>query len=283
MRRKPEERAMNGFRGVVVVGLVCCVAGCPEKDDEEVKPIVPAADAAVVVAPADAAAVKPDEPAAPKIEPRVKAEVDGRADGITGAPLAAAGATASLQTPTGWTVTKGDPSVAKSADSKAQLAVSSFAVAEGPAAKVPAAVTALGLTGCTWNPPEALAIGKGKLAGTGADGLCTRGAAPARAAWVAPSAEGLLVVGTWDAGGDEAGMFGAMRAVGKATGGDPTGIAACCAALSQNAKSAPPEQQLAYGAAISLCNAARNDPNGRAALAAVRAALGGAGAPSSCK
>lgn len=34
----------------------------------------------------------------------------------------------------------------------------------------------------------------------------------------------------------------------------PTALQRCCAAIKQNAKSAPPEQQLIYGAAIAACN-----------------------------
>lgn len=66
-------------------------------------------------------------------------------------------------------------------------------------------------------------------------------------------------------------------------GGDPTGIRACCSALRQNAKSAPPEQQGAYMMAAGACDAVRNSPQGRAALSQVRAALRGANVPSSCR
>jgi hypothetical protein len=274
-------RACQGLLAVVLLGTL---PGCPEKDDDdEVKPATSAPAVAVTPTPVASTTVAPEQPTA-KIEPRVKAEVDNRPDGITGTPVAVTGATASLQAPTGWQTAKAEFTTSTAPDQKAQIAVGNFAAAEGPTAKLPNAATALGLTNCTWNPPEPVTLGKTKLAATAADGMCTKGAAPVKAAYVAPTAEGLLVVGQWAEGGDATNMFGAMRSVAKATGGgDPSGIAACCAALSQNSKSAPPEQQLAYGAAIAACNAAKNDPNGRAALSAVRAALGGAGAPASCK
>lgn len=66
-------------------------------------------------------------------------------------------------------------------------------------------------------------------------------------------------------------------------GGDPTGIRACCSALRQNAKSAPPEQQGAYAAAAGVCSGLVGSPQGRQALAQVRAALAGAGVPAACK
>src|SRR5262245_4229960 len=86
----------------------------------------------------------------PGIEARVKAEVDGRTDGITGTALSAG--RASLQTPTGWTTTKGDVTVVAAADKKAQIGATSFAT-EGAEGKLAAAATALGLTACEWNPP----------------------------------------------------------------------------------------------------------------------------------
>jgi hypothetical protein len=74
---------------------------------------------------------------------------------------------------------------------------------------------------------------------------------------------------------------GDAKAVG--TGGDPTGIRKCCNALAGNQKSAPPDQQLAYGAAIAVCNGLVNSPQGRQALSSVRAALRGASVPSACQ
>jgi hypothetical protein len=70
----------------------------------------------------------------------------------------------------------------------------------------------------------------------------------------------------------------------KVTGtGDPSGIRKCCNALAQNMKSAPPDQQLAYGSALAVCNGLVSSPQGVQALGAVRAALRGAGVPSACQ
>jgi len=267
----------------VLFAIMSLTAACKGEDKDD-KPLPSAAPTTVAVVPTATAAVTADEPAGPKITPRVRAELDNRADGITGAPLPVAGAQAVLQTPTGWTTTKTDVALTASADKKSQLASASFAPAEGATGKLAATTAALGLTGCTWAPVEALTVGKSKLAASAADGLCTHGGAPVPAAWVAPTAEGLLVVGTWDAGGDANNVFGAMRSITKAGGGgDPTGIAACCQALHQNGKSAPPEQQSAYAIAAGLCDSLKNDPQGRAVLAQVRAALAGASAPATCK
>ncbi len=271
-------------RAVILAAAVLGLAACPNNDDD--KPTAPSA-APPPPAPPPAAStteLKVEGPAKMAIEPRVRAEIDGRADGITGAALSQAGARASLQTPTGWTTTKGDPTVAASPDKKAQLAVSGLGATESATTKLTAAASALGLASCEWGPTESLTVGKGKLPASAADGVCLRGQAPVRAAYVSPSAESMLVLGTWDEGGDAASVFGAMRTVAKAAGGgDSTGIAACCAALHGNAKVAPPEQKQAYDIAAGLCDAAKNDPNGRAMLGTVRAALRGANMPSSCQ
>src|SRR5689334_13063525 len=66
-----------------------------------------------------------------------------------------------------------------------------------------------------------------------------------------------------DAGSD-AGDAGDASDAAKAVGtGDPTGIKKCCNALAQNMKSAPPDQQLGYAAALAACNAAISSPQGR--------------------
>ncbi|MCK6588619.1 MAG: acyltransferase [Polyangiaceae bacterium] len=99
-----------------------------------------------------------------------------------------------------------------------------------------------------------------------------------------PTPTPAAIVPEEDAGPDadpDAGDAGDAKKVG--TGGDPTGIRACCNALAGNQKSAPPDQQLAYGAAIAVCNGLVNSPQGRAALVQVRAALKGANVPSACQ
>jgi hypothetical protein len=267
-------------RGAFFVAALLGLVACPQKNDDDTpKPLPTPSAPAAASTPTE---VKVEAPAKLAITPRVKAELDGRADGLTGTALAVTGAAASMQTPAGWTVTKAEFSTAASADKKAQLAAGTVGP-EGPTGKLPAAAAALGLTACEWGTPESLTVGKGKLPATAADGVCTRGQTQVRTAYVAPLAEKLLVVGTWDQDGDSASLFGAMRSIAKAGVGDSSGIAACCAALRQNAKIAPPEQQGGLLLAAGACDAARNNPDARAALATVRAALAGANAPASCK
>jgi hypothetical protein len=69
----------------------------------------------------------------------------------------------------------------------------------------------------------------------------------------------------------------------KVGGGDATGIKKCCAALAQNASSAPPEQKGAYLAAATACNGMINSPQGRQALAGLRGLLLGAQMPAACQ
>jgi hypothetical protein len=69
----------------------------------------------------------------------------------------------------------------------------------------------------------------------------------------------------------------------KGTGGDATGIRACCAALNQNAASAPLDQKPMYLQAAAVCQGLVNNPQGRAALVQLRGILRGANMPSSCK
>lgn len=277
---------MHVSRSAFLVAVSLGLIACGNKDDD-VPPIAPPASpsiAPVAEQPAPAPTpMKVEEPKS-KIEPRVKAELDGRADGITGTPLAVAGAKASLQSPTGWQTTKGAFTVAATADKTAQLAAGALAAADSASSKLPDAVAALGLSSCEWGPTESVSVGKTKLAASAADGVCMRGAAQVRTAYVSPSAEGLLVVGAWDQGGDAAGVFGAMRSIAKAAGGgDASGIAACCSALRQNASSAPPEQKGFYISAAAVCDGLKNDPQGRAVLGQVRALLMGANVPATCR
>ena len=108
-------------------------------------------------------------------------------------------------------------------------------------------------------------------------------AAPTPTPTPTPAPTPAAIVPEEDAGpdADDAGdASDAAKAVGT---GDPTGIRKCCNALAQNQKSAPPDQQLAYGAAIAVCNGLVNSPQGRQALSSVRAALKGASAPAACQ
>jgi hypothetical protein len=281
---------MNVCRYAFFVTALLGLAACPSKDtDEGTSPTAPSIapappPPATTSAPTDLKVDGPTatSPSSGKIEARVRAELDGRTDGITGSPLAVAGAKASLQAPTGWQVTKGDVTLAETTDKKSQLAASAVGP-EGATGKLPSAVTALGLTACEWNPAESLTVGKTKLPATAADGVCTRGTTQVRTAYVSPSAEALLVVGAWEPGGDSANVFGAMRSIAKAAGGgDASGIAACCNALRQNSKSAPPDQQGALIAAAAACDSLKSNPQGRAVLGQVRALLRGANVPASC-
>lgn len=269
----------------MLAGSLACVAfsGC---GNAEPNGSAASASAIAVTPPPPSsgpAVLTPDgPPTKPGIEPRVKAEVDARADGITGAPLAVTGARASLQTAPGWKTTPGAIPVVTSGDEKVKLAASAFAT-EGASGKLPAVETALGLATCTWNPAEPLTIGAAKLAGLGADGTCMLGTATVRTAYVAAQNEGLIVVGAWKPDADAAGVFGSMRSITKAatTGGD-AGIGPCCAALRQNANSAPLDQKSSLLIAAGVCDSLRSSPQGRAALGQVRAALRGAKMPSSC-
>ncbi len=221
-------------------------------------------------------------PMKPGIELHVKAEVDTRTDGLTGTALAVPGARASLQTAKEWKTTKGDVIVVAPADKKAQLGATSFA-AGGADAKLPAVATALGLTACEWNPPDTLSIGKTAVAGNGADGRCMRGTTPVQAAFVAAPAEGILVVGAWEAGGDSASLFGAMRSIVRVAGSAGGGLGPCCAALRQNANSAPPDQKAMYLQAAAICDGLKNAPQAQMAIGQIRAALKSASMPSSCR
>ena len=80
-------------------------------------------------------------------------------------------------------------------------------------------------------------------------------------------------------GGDDAGDAG-KKVVGT---GDPTGVKKCCAALAQNANSAPLDQKAGYAAAAAACNGLVNNPQGRQGLVALRGLLRGANMPSSCQ
>src|SRR5438093_8409167 len=151
---------MDYWRSAALATLAVGLVACPNKDKDDDK-IKPAPSATVPAAVSSTPAV--DVPAKLTIVPRVKAELDGRADGITGTPAAVTGAVASLQTPTTWQTTKGDVTVSGTPDKKAQLAMTSFG-AEGTAGKLAAAATALGLTACEWSPSETLTVGKNKLA-----------------------------------------------------------------------------------------------------------------------
>ena len=263
------------------------LAACPKsesKDDEEgeTKKTSKTSETTATTPPASTtpAPVTTEAPPRPAgINPLVKAEVDNRADGIAGGQKVSVPAKAAIDVPAGWTLTKGETQVATSTDQKARVAVTNFGP-EGPEGKLAGAATAAGLSNCQWAPPEQVTAGKDKLPGQVADGLCSRGAGQVKAAFLA--SEGLLAVGSWDDGGDQANVFGSFRSVVKAAVGTD-GVAACCAAIRGNMKSAPPQQIPFYTAAAGMCDSLKTNPQGRAMLGQVRAALAGAQVPASCK
>ena len=273
---------------------VLAVAGCP-KEEEETGPVSPPSStatsttaASTPLVPATASAVSSGSGNKPPIEARAKAELDNKDPTNTaGNTLAVEGSKGSFVTPTAWTTTKsGVWHVSSSTDQKSKFASGSFGT-EDANSKLGDIANALGYTECEWGSPESIAMGKDKLPTSVADGVCLRAGAPVRTAYAILAGEGLniLSVGGWDTGGGNAAeVFEVFRNVKKTAGtGDASGIAACCAALSQNAQNAPPEQKGAYLAAAGACNSLRNSPQGRAALAQVRGLLAGANVPATCK
>lgn len=264
----------------VLLGLAACSSS--GDDDKGGATTAPATTTSTTTTSSLVLQVEPPV-AKPGVELRVKAEVDNKPEGITGATLAVPNTRATLQTPTGWTTAKGDVNVVTSADKKTQIAATSYTAGQtGP--RRDAVATALGLTACEWNAEDSLTIGKNTLSGSGADGLCTRGAAKVRTAFLTSTGEGLMVMGAWEDGGDSASVFGSMRSILKVAGGAANdGIGPCCAALAQNANSAPPDQKVYLLQAAAICNGLRNSPQGKAALGPVRAALRTANMPSACR
>lgn len=66
-------------------------------------------------------------------------------------------------------------------------------------------------------------------------------------------------------------------------GGAASSIAKCCAALQQNANSAPLDQKAYYLAAANACNGMRNTPSAQQAFGQLRMFLAGAKMPAACK
>jgi hypothetical protein len=286
---------MNVRRGAVCFAALLLLTACPKKDEseEDDKPrktsksaTAETATAAPTAAPTAVATPTPVTTEAPIPTPAgggIKAELDNRSDGINGTAVSVPGARAGVQAPNGWTPSKdGDAQVFTSGDQKARIAASSFG-AEGHDKKLESTAKAAGLTGCTFGTAEPVAnVGKDKLGGVAAEGTCQRGAGSVKAAYFA--SEGLLVLGSFDTGGDSPNVYGSMRSIAKtAGGGGGGGIAACCNALRQNAKSAPPQQIGLYLAAAGACDAAKSNPQSAAALATVRGMLAGANVPGVCR
>jgi hypothetical protein len=66
-------------------------------------------------------------------------------------------------------------------------------------------------------------------------------------------------------------------------GGASASIAKCCAALQQNANSAPIEQKGAYQAAATACQGLKGTPVAQQAFSQIRAFLAGAKMPGACQ
>jgi hypothetical protein len=279
------------------IALVAALCGCPEEDGDDAPPTkttttTTSETPATATTPSASATLTPataaPPPTTPGVEPRAKAELDGKADpAAAGGPtLTATGTKATFTTPSGWKTAKsGDIDTATSADAKSAFATVTFKGAD-PNAKRDAAAAALGLTACTWGVAEPIALGKDKLPANVADGACTRNGAPTKTVFTSIAGTDLdvVAVGTWDApGGDANAVFSVFRTAKKAGAGGVDGIAACCAALSQNMANAPPEQKGFYAAALGVCNSVKSNPDARAALAQVRGALAAVGAPPACK
>jgi hypothetical protein len=263
---------VNHTISVAILAGVFAVGAC---DTVETITDAPGAPSEAPPPPEPTTALEP-EPAVPGITPRVKAELDRRHDGATGPVLVIAGLRGKMQRPEDWTTASAQGlTLAKSKDDKAQLA------AAGDTTKLDEAVSALGLTECRWAPSESIAAGAKELAASAADGLCKRGGVEIPAAQLTVPDASLVVVGAWENGGDDAGLFATLRSVtGAAKGaGGGGGIAACCAALAQNRKSAPPEQHPHYDTAIQVCKSIQSDPQ----LAQVRATLRNLNVPAACR
>jgi hypothetical protein len=280
--------------------VVAAVAlmGCPKDDETDDETTPQASSTADNTAAQNTTAaptaqpttdLTPEAPGAAGVEARAKAELDGKDPdpGHTGTNLVVSGTKTTFVLPTGWkTANSGAWHTSVAADDKSRFAAGSYASGDDVTAKLNEASGAIGMTECKWSSGESASIGKDKLAATVYDGVCKRGGNEAKTAAVTlTGTKNSLAVGGWDTvGGDSKTVFNIFKSVKTATGGgDPTGIAACCNALRQNAASAPLQYKGNYLAAAGACDAMRNNPQGRAALAGVRAALAGAQVPAACR
>jgi hypothetical protein len=98
-----------------------------------------------------------------------------------------------------------------------------------------------------------------------------------------PSAPATVMPEEPDAGAD-AGDAGADagKPTGGGSGGAYTSISKCCAALAQNAQSAPPDQKVGYMTAAQACQGLKNTPAANQAFAQLRMFLAGAKMPGAC-
>ncbi len=285
-------------QSALVVFATFGLAGCPEESTEETGPPQSSADTSTAdttpsatAAPTVALTVD-NGPGTPGVTPRAKMALDGQPPdgGATGGgTFAVKGTKGSFGVPKGWaTSTAGDFSVRAAADKKSSFTATGWGEKEDPSTKRDPAAAALQLTDCVWGAPESISLGKDKLPATVADGTCKRAGvnSPVVYATIAGDDLNVAALGTWDdPGGNQNTVFSIFKSAKKAGGGtgDPSGIAACCAALQQNSVNAPIQQKGYYLAALGICNSLRSNPQGRAALGQVRAALQSANVPAACQ
>ncbi|MBW2536453.1 MAG: hypothetical protein JRI55_33515, partial [Deltaproteobacteria bacterium] len=233
--------------------MIAAVAlmGCPKEDetDDETTPPATSTPQATTAAQNTTAAptaqpttdLTPEAPGAAGVEARAKAELDGKDPDPDhkGTNLVVTGTKTTFVIPSAWKTTKsGAWHTSVAADDKSRFAAGTYASGDDVNAKLNEAAGAVGLTDCKWSSGESASIGKDKLAATVYDGVCKRSGNEAKTAAVTLSGtQNTIAVGGWDnVGGDSKTVFNIFKSVKTATGGgDPTGIAACCAALQQNA------------------------------------------------
>jgi hypothetical protein len=283
---------------LIALSLIALAGACKDKDDEDDsgKKKGSSSTAASTSTPppppppppaTTSAAVVPDTPQ-PSASSLAKTELDGREPdaGWAGGNLAVAKLT--FVTPKDWASKSGDFTAVTSSDGGGRFTAGKYPEGAAPTGSMDAALKALGLTDCTWGTADGISLGKDKIPAQAADGNCKREGKPVKAIWVATSGKDMnvLSVGSWDEGKDNKPVlntFRSAKAAAGGTGGDPTGIAACCAAINQNAASAPLQYKGAYIAAAGACQAAMNNPQGKAALGSVRGLLAAAGVPAACR
>lgn len=273
------------------------VAGCPKKDDDTTEATAETSedgdddddddddkdDGGDSPEPKPSSKPSKLEPDQPKpASGRAASELDGGktpAEGWAGTDLTA-GRT-KFTAGTDWKKSNKDGfSVFEAADGKARFGAKG---SSNPSGDLEAAAKALGLTDCKWGTAGSVSMGKDNLAADVADGTCKRGAGEVSAVYAALSDEGTIAIGSWDSGGDDKAVFETFRSAAKVTGGKGNAIAACCAAIAQNAASAPPQFKGIYIAAAGACNAAKGNPSVAAGLAQARAALAGVQIPAACR
>jgi hypothetical protein len=279
---------------------IIAVAGCPKKDDDTTEPSKTdesedgkdedgdedgdEADDGDTPEPKPSSKPAQLEPDTPKpASGRAASELDGGKEPSsdwTGTDLTAG--RAKFVTGKDWKKSSKEGfTVYESKDGKSRFGAKG---SSNPSGDLEAAAKALGLTDCKWGTAGSISMGKDNLAADVADGTCKRGAGEVNAVYAALSDEGSIAIGSWDSGGDDKAVFDTFRSVTKAAGGKGLNpIAACCAAIQQNAASAPPQYKGVYIAAAGACNAAKSNPNVAAGLAAARAGLVGVKVPAACR